>query len=295
MGSLEHWIRTGHLPDAVQLKFNPWHDTDDGRFTFRGQGRHFGTDSTAGFAKRPSRSNPRIIAIGNARSRETAQYPVKAKKNFRGGGGSFGGGGATATGVWGTDVKPQRPHSSGAAKGQIQSSRLPAAKLRPHVSMPNSDAPRRRAAEPTVAVRQLPRGWRGDERNGYSFVRDEQARTQDASGSLRLEAGIRDKRAQLHAGKPDRRPTDEGGHFIGVQFGGPRDEFNHFAQNRNFNRSAYQKLEKKWASALASGKKVHVRIKVSYPSASKRPASLNVTFKIDGVVGRKDFANESGK
>lgn len=41
------WLRTGRLmparqPDGVELKFNPWHDPDDGRFTSRGAGRHFG-------------------------------------------------------------------------------------------------------------------------------------------------------------------------------------------------------------------------------------------------------------
>lgn len=32
------WMRTGHWPDsgasaAIERKFNPWHDPDDGRFT----------------------------------------------------------------------------------------------------------------------------------------------------------------------------------------------------------------------------------------------------------------------
>ncbi len=45
--AFSRWLRTGSLPreqaaDRVELKFNPWHDTDDGRFTFAGSGRHFG-------------------------------------------------------------------------------------------------------------------------------------------------------------------------------------------------------------------------------------------------------------
>lgn len=41
------WLRTGKLPnvvvaDGVELKFNPWHDPADGRFTFAGTGRNYG-------------------------------------------------------------------------------------------------------------------------------------------------------------------------------------------------------------------------------------------------------------
>ncbi len=43
-----HWLRTGRWPgpvatQGVERKFNPWHDPDDGRFTFAGTGRHFGS------------------------------------------------------------------------------------------------------------------------------------------------------------------------------------------------------------------------------------------------------------
>jgi hypothetical protein len=37
-------LRTGRIvpePDDVERKFNPWHDPEDGRFTFSGQGRYF--------------------------------------------------------------------------------------------------------------------------------------------------------------------------------------------------------------------------------------------------------------
>ncbi|MDO6413993.1 hypothetical protein Q4F19_06330 [Sphingomonas sp. BIUV-7] len=73
------WLRTGRSPagriDRVELKFNPWHDPDDGRFTFAGTGRRFGTggadpaDQISGRASgifgRPSigdRNRPRIPA-----------------------------------------------------------------------------------------------------------------------------------------------------------------------------------------------------------------------------------------
>lgn len=45
-GAFSWWLRTGALPpvrgeDGVELKFNPWHDPANGRFTFAGSGRHY--------------------------------------------------------------------------------------------------------------------------------------------------------------------------------------------------------------------------------------------------------------
>jgi len=38
----EIFLRTGRrVADPPETKFNPWHDSDDGRFTFANQGRHF--------------------------------------------------------------------------------------------------------------------------------------------------------------------------------------------------------------------------------------------------------------
>lgn len=53
-----HWLRTGRLPpvrtaDGIELKFNPWHDPADGRFTFAGAG------STQGGGNRDTRQ-PRL-------------------------------------------------------------------------------------------------------------------------------------------------------------------------------------------------------------------------------------------
>lgn len=45
--AFSHWIRTGRVAQVsasadVELKFNPWHDPADGRFTFAGAGRYDG-------------------------------------------------------------------------------------------------------------------------------------------------------------------------------------------------------------------------------------------------------------
>ncbi|WP_375419909.1 hypothetical protein [uncultured Sphingomonas sp.] len=50
-----YWLRTGRLPqatgpDGLELKYNPWHDPDDGRFTFAQSGRFFGEGASGAAA-----------------------------------------------------------------------------------------------------------------------------------------------------------------------------------------------------------------------------------------------------
>lgn len=42
MSPFEIYLRTGRIVSAPEAKFNPWHDIEDGRFTFRNSGRHWG-------------------------------------------------------------------------------------------------------------------------------------------------------------------------------------------------------------------------------------------------------------
>lgn len=63
------WRRTGRLPrpvdpEGTELKFNPWHDPADGRFTFVGSGQYHGggggsgsTDRRSGVASRSAKAN----------------------------------------------------------------------------------------------------------------------------------------------------------------------------------------------------------------------------------------------
>jgi hypothetical protein len=78
-------------------------------------------------------------------------------------------------------------------------------------------------------------------------------------------------------------PTDQGGHYIGRRFDGPMDDFNHFAQNGNFNNSAYKKLENSWQKALENGQSVKVEIVPSYTGTSLRPDSITVRQWIGDV------------
>lgn len=217
----EYYLRTGRrrgiAATPIETKFNPWHDAEDGRFTFAGQGRFF-----------PGRGVTR---------RRTDDG------NFTGGGGSFGGGGAG--GSWG-------PKGASAGGGGA-SGTLPAVDRRSGGAPEPTIVVSAPSARPKVAaVRQQSRLTFN--RNGYDFAVDAHARTRRVSGELRLQEHARSRSAQRNAGKPDRRLTDEGGHFIAARFNGPRDWFNHFAQDRNFNRSAYQSLENEWARTIGSGK-----------------------------------------
>ena len=96
---------------------------------------------------------------------------------------------------------------------------------------------------------------------------------------------------QRNAGKPDRKPSDHGGHLIARRFGGPEIPENHIAQAANINRGLYRKLENKWDKALGKGKEVEVEITPNYTRSSKRPDSIEVRFKINGVRHKKVISN----
>jgi len=132
-------------------------------------------------------------------------------------------------------------------------------------------------------------------RNGYEYTFDEQGRVAHVEGDLDSNpAQGRNTKAQLSAGGDDRLPTDEGGHFVGRRFDGPTDDFNHFAQDMNFNRGAYKSLENSWQRALDNGSEVHVDITPNYSGDSLRLDSLDVNYTIDGVPYQKTFINQPG-
>ena len=89
-------------------------------------------------------------------------------------------------------------------------------------------------------------------------------------------------------------PTDEGGHYVAREFGGPDKDFNHFAQDANFNRSRYRKLETKWGKLTRAGKKVTFAIIPRYPRGSRRPSHIDVTYFDGSDVHRVPFTNDSG-
>jgi hypothetical protein len=140
-----------------------------------------------------------------------------------------------------------------------------------------------------------PINWTSVHRNGYEYVQDARLRTRQVTGTISLNpAQRRSATEQARAGKPDRLQTDEGGHYIAREFNGPKEAFNHFAQDRNFNRSAYRKVELEWKRHASAGKKVLVRIVPFYRASSLRPSSIVVKYTVDGRSYLQRFPNASG-
>ncbi len=241
---------------VLELKYNPWHDNEDGKFTFSNHGSYAGGVSGGG--------------IGGSRISTISSKPLKLKKPiiFTGGGGSYGGGGTS--GSW---DKPTPKKPAPLPKREIVKTPKPSAL---------GQGSRIKTKSPN---RKITAG-------GYHFEADRQDRTVRASGQLRLKADQRRSRsAQSNAGKPDRLPKDHGGHFIGRQFGGPEISYNHFAQNARFNNSDYKTLENDWKRELKAGKKVRVDIRALYRENSNRPSNLNVTYYVSGKRGFRSFPN----
>lgn len=308
------WLRTGRLPtvrsaDGIELKFNPWHDPENGRFTFANNGKYFaqwggdgfsggggGTGGGAGASGtwdgpgRPSR--PRTDRTKRNRPGTPSLKPNSASASDRvlsskrrandngwpsgkfngGGGGDFGGGGASATGNWGASERsPQVPDGARTRRSASDGSTITG-----NLSV---TAPTREQFRTVV-------------RNGYAYQIDARERTRRISGTLTLaETPRRSRTLQARAGGNDRRRTDDGGHYIAARFDGPTAAFNHFAQDASFNRGGYRALEDQWARAKRAGRKVFVRVVPVYEGASGRPSEINIWFTIDGRPESQKFSN----
>lgn len=254
--AFEIYLRTGRRVGGevipVETKFNPWHDPEDGRFTFAGQGRYF-----------PGR---------------TVTRQRTSNGDFSGGGGSFGGAGSGIRDPW----VPDHRSNGGAGTARALRSRNRQKPVGDVASNRQESLPV--GQETRLVVR----------RNGYEFEIDAHVRPRRVAGELRLQSQPRSRRAQTNAGKPDRRITDDGGHFIAARFNGPREWFNHFAQDANFNRGAYRALEDRWAKTIHSGKRVFVDILPNYRGTSMRPHMLTIIWTVDGKKLKLEFSNEKG-
>lgn len=307
------WLRTGRLPrtsavNGVEVKSNPWHDPADGRFTFAGSGQNYGQSGSrrfrggsggagggsgasshkawlCGSGSDSNRQRPRPAFTPKAKPpparpsspRTSAQRPTS---NIRWGGGGFTGGGrgsfggAGASGDWGIDPPKQQTGSTASASA---------------AKNPQSPLQITRTFQHPAAAKPL----RREVRNGYEYQIDETGRTRRVSGTLKLtDKQVRSKTAQAQAGGADRRPTDDGGHYIAARFDGPTEAFNHFAQDANFNRGRYRALEDQWARAKRAGNNVTVKLVPSYDVISKRPAEIDISFTINGHAESVKLANE---
>jgi hypothetical protein len=264
--SFDLFLRTGlkfrhPAGDRVEVKFNPWHDPDDGRFTFANQGNHF--------------------------AKGAGQL---------GGGGSFGGGGATSRERWPIDDPKGSPQGQRSGTSGTRSK----PPFRPNSYGKGDEKHGRPVDAPLTRVFQRadkPAPLRVESKNGYRYGIDPSSRTLRVRGIVTADkpTEARSKQAQAQAGGSDRLKTDDGGHFVAHRLNGPRDAYNHFAQDRNFNRSAYAKFENEIAKAATAGKKVVIEIDAVYEGASKRPSIIYVVYEIDGKRTSRLFPNSSGK
>lgn len=298
------WLRTGRLPkssgvNGIEVKFNPWHDPRNGRFTFAGAGRSYGY--SGGHGETTGQPSPSQSATReNHQSRRAAPMPQSSRTvpasqtstqstagpnsaqqrrrlagRFSGGaGGDFGGGGAS--GDFSDDPPKQRPVPKPPTGPAIRQASIPTGQADQRTVTPVEATPLRREV-----------------RNGYVYLIDDQGRTRKASGTLTsADRQVRSRLAQTQAGGADRRPTDDGGHYIAARFNGPTDAFNHFAQDANFNRGQYRLLEDQWARAKRAGRSVTVKIVPGYDGASKRPSVINIWFIINGHEESAQIPNE---
>lgn len=308
----EYYLRTGRRSRSatpIEIKFNAWHDPEDGRFTYAGQGRYFpgGRGRTPPGARSNDGGRPAGAGIGGRQSgindpKNSANYSHYIVKR-----------GDTLTKIaglrngltvadleWLNDLGANAPLRIGQRIKLPHQQFLDAGKrardtflaLAHYISLTGGKLPPNVARPPSIAMQVEASGRREFHANGYRYEIDMLLRTRHVTAEIGLKSESRSRSAQANAGKPDRRTTDDGGHFIAARFNGPRKWFNHFAQDANFNRGAYRALENRWADAIGSGQRVFVDIVPEYRGTSMRPFRLIVTSIIDGNKRVEEFPNE---
>jgi len=311
------WLRTGRgAKDApIEVKFNPWHDREDGRFTFTGQGNyfpqggraarsaspdHFGGGGASGSwgSRTPPRQafyehdprNPRNHSTHTVQAGDTLTRIAAQRRGLR-----------VSDLVWLNDLDPKQPlrigqqiklpHQRFLDAGREAKNKFLA--LDYYMRTHGGRLPPDPANPPSLQSQILDANWRQETRGTYNFRIDIIERLRHAFGLVAEGKVTRSRTNQIRAGGADRRPTDEGGHYIANRFNGPSDAFNHFAQDRNFNRSAYRAMENVWAAHVRERRKVFVSITPRYHGTSKRPYHVTVIWSVDGGKRKiEEFPNE---
>ena len=318
MTPFEHYIRTGRVrrPEGLELKFNPWHDPDDGRFTFRNSGTFAGGPHSPDFARKPNRNDPKIVRLGQARADRLPVDPYKfAPENPRNHSVHVVRRGESIASI-SRMRKGLRPHELAELNGIKNPNLLRVGqplKL-PHQSYLDEGKRARDkvmalafyvdnhggrlppdVAKPPSIQSQIDTDWKTEVRNGVEFKIDAIKRTRRISFNLGAPPlKLRSRGNQRRAGGPYRQHTDDGGHYVAPRHGGTHEYFNHFAQDANFNRGAYRVLEDKWAAYRKVGKDVPVVITPYYNGFSQRPDELVVHQRVNGNFEDFSFKNRKG-
>ena len=313
------FLRTGlrfrhQLGADVEVKFNPWHDPEDGRFTFANQGNYFGNGGGRGGGGGGGDASPasgsyqaRVRADEEHIRRRNARLSPKHPSNYSvykvRSGDTLSRIAAARTGLtasdlaWLNDLKPDaRLHIGQSLKLPHQSS-LDAGRDALGVAVGLANYADRHGGRMPSGPGSIT-GQLAEDRlpavllNGYRFQQDGLIRTRLSEGELASEKSRASKRSQRTAGGADRRRGDDGGHYIARRFNGPSESVNLFAQDRNFNRGAYRALEDELAAYQRQGKRVYVKIIPSYRGTSQRPYRIVYSWQIDGKWKSRRFFNE---
>jgi hypothetical protein len=78
--AFSRWLRTGRrnvvrASDGlgIELKYNPWHDPDDGRFTFAGAGRYHGAGGGRAEVRKPAVAKHPVDRVSGPGTRPVVQ------------------------------------------------------------------------------------------------------------------------------------------------------------------------------------------------------------------------------
>lgn len=318
-GAFETYLRTGLVRRAppYELKYNPWHDPDDGRFTFRNSGQYFG-QGNAGFATRPRRDDPRVVKVRGAKREaavQTTDSKIFAPEHPRNHtvyrvrkGDTLTSIAAQRSGLRASDLsrlnalkQPDKLLIGQSLKLPIQAyldsgkkARAKVMALAHYIETHDGRLPPNPANPPTIQ-QQIDSEWRTERRNGHIYRIDLLNRTRFIFVDLSTTAVEGRSRAmQRAAGGADRLATDEGGHYVAPGLGGPPIWFNHFAQDRNFNRGEYRMMEKEWFAQRAAGKGGKAKIYPRFNGFTQRPYKLYIEYPIDGGVRKRHLSNRRG-
>ncbi|HUO10233.1 MAG TPA: DNA/RNA non-specific endonuclease [Phycisphaerae bacterium] len=88
--------------------------------------------------------------------------------------------------------------------------------------------------------------------------------------------------------------TDDAGHAIGNNLGGPgdADSGNIFPQDPSVNRGAYRQFEQQIAGRVQNGDQVYVRVVPQYTPGATRPSQIVYQVRINGVTTTRVFPNQ---
>lgn len=317
----ETYLRTGRrsFQGVIERKFNPWHDPEDGRFTFKDQGRYFpnggsgARNSSFGGGRGRSPQNAGVAFVQDTDAARAAYrndphnprnhtiYVVRKGDNLTRIA-------AARKGLAVTDLaelngipadRPLRigqrlkvPHQQYLDDGREAKNKFLA--LAHYIRTHGGRLPPNPANPPSLESQILDHNWRQEIRTSYNYYIDVGSRFRLVFGAVTL-AGTPKRSRKSQRDVPERGPRDDGGHYVAPRFNGPTDWFNHFAQDLHINRGAYRVMEDGWYKEAAAGKKVFINIKPVYPGASRRPSDVEVTWYIDGKRHFKNFPNRAAE